>query len=53
MIQIMEITGPMSGEKKVLIQDEQNALILGATAQKELLQWFKENLPEIWQEVSP
>ena len=51
MIEIMEITAPISGEKKVLIQDERCPIVLGIVAQRELLRWFKKNRVEVWDEI--
>jgi hypothetical protein len=51
MIEIMEITAPISGEKKVLIQDERCPIILEIVAQRQLLRWFRDNRTEIWDEI--
>ena len=51
MIEIMEITAPLSGEKKVLIQDERCPIIFGVVAQREILRWFRDNRTEVWDEI--
>jgi hypothetical protein len=51
MIEIMEITAPLSGEKKVLIQDERFPIVFGIVAQRQLLRWFRDNRTEVWDEI--
>ena len=51
MIEIMEVTGPESGQKRVLLQGEDGIIILGPPAQRELLRWFRDKEPETWKEI--
>jgi hypothetical protein len=51
MIEILTVTGPVSGQKRVLLQGEHGIVILGPPAQRELLRWFRKHEPKTWQEI--